>query len=438
MAFEDDFDPDWLHDLPFYIVAVMAHGSLLVFNPTLRWGSAQKALEQIVPIEFVAQLPPPSVNLAPAPGVPGKTDRPPRHGPGEYKPEKVKAGAVAPPPKPLPSPKPAAVKSHREKIGNTVSKVKHPAKPRPATKTVAKPAAKPAKTAADIQAEAFAMAAKSETRRVKLERERAAREQAKALAAEKAAEARAAAEERAEAARQEKARRAKEKARLAEEKAQREAEAREAARQAQIRAQEARAAKARKKAELSQELSTMADPDEALDAGAPPPPPISRASKGGGKGGAKGADDGGLRATARSAAAAALAETAESKDPGDAAGSGGADLLDAKPRGGGTGPEGGGVSWSLDGPVGSRRVLRRAVPTSPDWVGTRGLDLTVTVRFQVLPDGSVKPGAVILKTSGFPEIDRRGLDALRQWRFEAAPSTGGAEVWGRVTFRFTS
>jgi TonB family protein len=82
-------------------------------------------------------------------------------------------------------------------------------------------------------------------------------------------------------------------------------------------------------------------------------------------------------------------------------------------------------------------VLKRAVPSSPDWVGARGLDLTVTVRFQVLPDGTVKPGAVIRKTSGFPEIDRLALNALRKWRFESV-TAGGTEVWGRVTFRFTS
>ncbi|MBI3565275.1 MAG: TonB family protein, partial [Elusimicrobia bacterium] len=158
---------------------------------------------------------------------------------------------------------------------------------------------------------------------------------------------------------------------------------------------------------------------------------------GGGTGGAGGTSGAALAGARKAGAAAALAETAESADPGDAAGSGGADLLDAKAKGGGTGPDGSGVSYSLDGPVGSRRVLRRAVPTSPDWVGTRGLDLTVTVRFRVLPDGSVKPGAVIQKTSGFPEIDQRALKALRQWRFESVPA-GGAEVWGRVTFRFTS
>jgi TonB family protein len=89
--------------------------------------------------------------------------------------------------------------------------------------------------------------------------------------------------------------------------------------------------------------------------------------------------------------------------------------------------------------VGNRRIVSRVSPTSPDWVATRSLDLTVTVRFQVLPDGSVKAGAVIQKTSGFPDIDARAVKALSRWRFQpAAAKSGAAEVWGRVTFRFTS
>ena len=107
--------------------------------------------------------------------------------------------------------------------------------------------------------------------------------------------------------------------------------------------------------------------------------------------------------------------------------------------GGPFGPEGGGVSFSIDGPVGNRRIVTRVSPVSPDWVATRNLDLTVTVRFQVLPNGSVKSGAVIQKTSGFPDIDSRALKALARWRFQPVPAkSGAAEVWGRVTFRFTS
>ena len=478
MAFEDELDPDWFYEVPFYLTAVIVYGVLFTLNPTMRWGARERAADKLVPIEFVATLPAPSPNLALAAGGDGHSDRMPQKGPGAYVPEKVKAGAVDAPPKPLPSPKPAAVKSNREKAGSTLKKA--PPKAKTAPRAPVRPAvdakavvaasvarrekADAAKAAAAAAAVVAARRAEEKAARVAAAKAAAAQRAADAkaeaqvraeIAREKAAAEKAAALQRAEDARLEKVRRAEaarvERERLA---------AAERARQEELAAQ--RAAKAARKAELSQQLATMDDPDTALDAGGAPPPSGGGKKAVGGRASAKaaaaaalaagadadaggaavdsGGDDGAALAGARKAGAAAAlaADTAESADPGDAAGSGGADLLDAKAKGGGTGPDGSGVSYSLDGPVGSRRVLKRAVPTSPDWVGTRGLDLAVIVRFQVLPDGTVKPGAVIQKTSGFPEIDRRALDALRQWRFEAVPSAGAVEVWGRVRFRFTS
>jgi colicin import membrane protein len=498
MAFEEMLEPDWFYELPFYLVATIAYGVLFTLDPSMRWGGRERTPDAVVPVEFVAQLPAPSPNLALAPGGDGKTENPPQKGPGEFQAEKVKAGAVDAPPKPAPKPEPAAVKSNREKAGATLTKSK--AKPHPKVAAVVRPAV-----------DTKAIVAASVARRQKMETQKAAKAAAAADAARRAAVKQAAAVEAARlaheqavadaSARAERAADAKaaaaDRARIAHEKAvaaaQAKAERAAAAKAAaQARAEAARvererlaaieqarqerlaqerAAKAAKKAELSQELATMADPDEALDQGADAPPPsggtkaraqgvtIGKGSGGGraatkaaaaaamatdpdgdddGTGSGPAANGGAALAGARKAgAAAALADTAESADPGDAAGSGGGDLLDSKAKGGGTGPDGSGVSYSLDGPVGSRRVLRRPVPSSPDWVGTRGLDLTVTVRFQVMPDGTVKPGAVIKKTSGFPDIDQRALKALRQWRFESVPD-GGAEVWGRVTFRFTS
>lgn len=95
-----------------------------------------------------------------------------------------------------------------------------------------------------------------------------------------------------------------------------------------------------------------------------------------------------------------------------------------------------GLSWSIEGPAGNRRLLAKALPASPEWLARRGLELCVAIRFQVLADGAVRPGAVIQKTSGFPEIDRRALEALRRWRFEPAGGTGAAGIWGKATFRF--
>lgn len=176
-----------------------------------------------------------------------------------------------------------------------------------------------------------------------------------------------------------------------------------------------RAEKARKKAELSQELATMADPDEAL-APAGAAPAISKSL-------------GRKAAAALAAGEGSLSAEPPSQDKPQ--------LLDSRSRKGAAATEPGGVSFSLDGPVGNRRVIERVLPQSPDWVGTRGLDLMVTIRFRVLPDGTVNPGAVIEKTSGFPEIDQLALKAIRQWIFEAAPA-GGTQTWGRVVLRFLS
>lgn len=422
MAWQDDLEPDWFHELPFWVVAAMAHGALLTFNPALRWGDAQRAPERVLPIEFVAAPPPapaPAPELPP-PGI-GQTPPTPKNGPGPVEREQVKQGALdAPKPVAKPTPKPAAVKAAKKKPGNTIKA----AKAKPVTKAKPKTVAAP-KPVVDREAVAFAKAAQAESARlraVRVKEERALAEGAARERREREAElARALAARKAEAARIE-------------------AERREAERQERLRAAaEARAVKARRKAELTQALAASTDADEALAEEAPP------AATGGGRGGRGGAGTGAagagtgageLAGARRATAAAALAE---SDEPGTDAGSGGADLIDSKARGGGEGPSssGDGVSWSIDGGAGSRRLIQREVPTSPDWVGSRGLDLRVSVRFQILPDGRIKPGAVIQKTSGFAEIDRRAVQALRGWRFAPAPATKN-EIWGRAVFRFTS
>jgi len=475
MSWREQIEPDWFHEAPFYLAAIIAHGALLSFNPVISWGGL-KAPEKAIPVEFVAEipLPPPVVEPIVQPRLAGGdgSNLAPKHGPGVFEREKIKRGAVDVKPKPKPNPRPAAVKSKVEKAGSTVNKAKAAAKPKPL-----------AKPTVDAEAVKRASERQAESRRLNAERDRAA----KAVIAEKAAAAKAAAAEFAAEKKRFAAERAAEAkaerdAFAAQQKLERERRAAVARAEAERRAEAARdaaeqkaaalaeqkrvaaelkAAKAAKRAELSSALATMEDPDEVLEAGAAPAPSGRGSARKGrpmaggpvaGKGGDGGAfgdnesgDGGGLGggqaelAGARKASAAAA--LAESTDPGDAAGSGGSDLIDKKATGGGIGPEGGGggVSFSVDGPLGSRRILVRVSPTSPDWVATRNLSLSVTVRFQVLPNGSVKSGAVIQKTSGFPDIDARAIKALSRWRFQPVTAkAGGEEVWGRVTFRFTS
>jgi TonB family protein len=438
-SWDESVSPHWFDELPFFVAAAIGYGALFLANPQIRWGSRERAPDAAVPIEFVASLPAPSPNLAPALG--GGDDRTPRLGPGDYVPEKIRAGAPDAPPKPHPSPKPAPLKPHPHPKHAAVAKAAPPAPAVPR-----RPAPDPAAVAAAREAakeKAARVAAAAEAKReAAAERAAALAETRREAAAAKAA-ARAEAKRQADALAEVKREAAAEKAAAAKAAAEKRAAA-ERERRRQLAA--ARAAEAKRKAALSQQLATMSDPDEALDAAqdsgsaaASTGKTVSdakSASVAAGAAAPAGAAGDGLAGARKASAAAALADAADPSEPGDAAGRGGADLLDAKATGGGSGPDGSGVSWTMDGPVGSRRVLKRSAPTSPDWVGARGLDLTVTVRFQVLPDGRIKPGSVIQKTSGFPEIDKRALDALKKWRFEAAD--GAPETWGRVTFRFTS
>lgn len=177
---------------------------------------------------------------------------------------------------------------------------------------------------------------------------------------------------------------------------------------------EARAAKARQRLELSKTLATLSNPDEA----------VSDESSGSGS---------------KSDITAALKDASApspTAGPSDTPGTGEDGAADMPGSGDGNGGSGSGVD--VDGPLGNRRILHRIVPHSPEWIAQRGLDLTVILRFQVMADGTVKPGAMMIqKTSGFSEIDKLALDALRRWKFQAVPPASPS-VWGRVTFHFTS
>ncbi len=394
MSWRAQLEPDWLHEAPFYLVALIAHGALLSLNPVIRWGSLA-APEKTFPIEFVtaASLPPIISPIAPPRPSEENFNTPPKRSPKKSRPGKVKKRHAALPLKSKPrlTAKPVvdgkALKRARQ--AQTDSKRLRMARAIVAEKAVA--------------AKAVATALAAEKKRIALERTAEVNAERARFAAERKIQQ----ERRAEAEREA-------------------AERRAAVRAEQQRLDaEVKAAKAAKRAELSSALDKMADP-EALEA-APTPGDHSAVRKG--------RPIGGKPLAGKTGAIAALAE---SFDAGDAARSDGADQLDSKTRGGGISSEGG-VFFSMDGAVDTRRILSRVSPESPDWIATRNLDLSVTVRFQVMPDGSVKPGAAIQKTSGFPDIDVRAVKALSRWRFQPVSTKAGAtEVWGRVTFRFTS
>ncbi|MBI5630213.1 MAG: TonB family protein [Elusimicrobia bacterium] len=89
----------------------------------------------------------------------------------------------------------------------------------------------------------------------------------------------------------------------------------------------------------------------------------------------------------------------------------------------------------IEGPLSGRKVLSYVIPEFPAWARDLGVhEASLSIRFDVSPQGAVLPQMLVERTSGFGRLDRLALEALRQWRF--APLAGGRRQWGIITFRF--
>jgi TonB family protein len=90
----------------------------------------------------------------------------------------------------------------------------------------------------------------------------------------------------------------------------------------------------------------------------------------------------------------------------------------------------------LMGPVADRELVSYEVPEYPAVAMREGREGSVTLRFIVRPNGSVKENVLVEATSGYAPFDHNAVDALRQWRFEALPHGSVGEQWGTITFHF--
>lgn len=73
------------------------------------------------------------------------------------------------------------------------------------------------------------------------------------------------------------------------------------------------------------------------------------------------------------------------------------------------------------------------VQTLPD--NTTGSEATITIRFEVKPDGSL--GRIVPIKKMNPELEREVMRTLRSWRFSRLPSgVPQQSQWGTITFRF--
>lgn len=79
--------------------------------------------------------------------------------------------------------------------------------------------------------------------------------------------------------------------------------------------------------------------------------------------------------------------------------------------------------------------IERAPMVQPLPENTADLEATITIKFEVKPDGTI--GRIVPLRKMNPELEREVMRTLRNWRFSGLPSgVPQQSQWGTITFRF--
>jgi len=96
------------------------------------------------------------------------------------------------------------------------------------------------------------------------------------------------------------------------------------------------------------------------------------------------------------------------------------------------------VIFEIRGPLSRRTVLYRELPSYPEWAEKEGIEAGASVHFVVLSNGKVKDNIYVVKTSGYPVLDKLVMEALSHWQFASLKGDiYGKEEWGILTFYFS-
>lgn len=106
--------------------------------------------------------------------------------------------------------------------------------------------------------------------------------------------------------------------------------------------------------------------------------------------------------------------------------------------GAGAGKRGLKKSFEIAGPLNNRTIAHKVIPQYPAWAEEQGIIGSVRLYFTVTPEGTVRTNIRVTKTTGYPQLDQLGIDALKQWRFAALGTADeGRGEWGIITFNFS-
>lgn len=96
-----------------------------------------------------------------------------------------------------------------------------------------------------------------------------------------------------------------------------------------------------------------------------------------------------------------------------------------------------GTSFQVAGPISQREIVNKVKPRYPQWALDQRVSGTVTVRIWVMPNGKVKGAPQVVASSGYPELDKVVIEAVRSWEFAPlSPGVKAEDQWGDITFIF--
>jgi TonB family protein len=94
-------------------------------------------------------------------------------------------------------------------------------------------------------------------------------------------------------------------------------------------------------------------------------------------------------------------------------------------------------SFEIAGPLNNRSITHKVIPQYPAWAEEQGIIGSVRIWFTVTSDGAVRSNMRVTKTTGYPDLDKLALEALKQWTFASFESADESNQWGIITFTFS-
>ena len=90
------------------------------------------------------------------------------------------------------------------------------------------------------------------------------------------------------------------------------------------------------------------------------------------------------------------------------------------------------AAFKLSGPGAKRKLISAPLPYYPKWAKERGVEAYLELKMWIDSSGSVQDVS-ILKSSGYPDLDRVCAETISRWRFDPEE---GQPTWAILPLRF--